>query len=297
MKRSIDRILTTHVGSLPRPGDLLDVVQAKEAGKPIDEKAHAARLREAVAEVVRKQIDLGIDIVDDGEFGKPSFVSYVNERLGGFELDREAPRQIPWAGSREAKSFPEFYGDGHVARRQNHMVCTAPVNYRGMAQLQIDIDNLKAALNGAKPQEAFMPAISPTSAADCQRNGYYKSEEEYLFAIADALREEYEAIVKAGLLLQVDDPHLVTYWIKEPDLTLEQFRKWAQLRVEALNLKHVVDLVLKIRAGAYSFEAANPRHEHEWKVWESAKLPAGKSLIPGVISHSTVLVEHPELVA
>src|SRR5262245_62605218 len=164
MKRSIDRILTTHVGSLPRPGDLLDVVRAKEEGKSIDDKAHAARLREAVAEVVRKQIDLGIDIVDDGEFGKPSFVSYVNERLGGFEVDREAPRQIPWAGSREAKSFPEFYGDGHVARRQNHMVCTAPVTYRGMVQLQIDIDNLKAALNRAKQQEAFMPAISPTSA-------------------------------------------------------------------------------------------------------------------------------------
>ena len=326
MKRSIDRILTTHVGSLPRPADLLDLVRAKEDGKPIDEKAHTARLREAVADVVRKQTDLGIDIVDDGEFGKPSFVSYVNERLGGFEFDREAPRQSPWAGSREAKSFPEFYGDGHVAARQNHMVCTAPVTYRGMAQLKTDIDNLKAALDRAKPQEAFMPATSPTSAADWQRNGYYKTEEEYLFAIADALREEYEAIVKAGLLLQVDDPHLVTYWIKEPDLTLEQFRKWAQLRVEALNhalrnippekvrhhtcyginmgprvhdleLKHIVDLILKIRAGAYSFEAANPRHEHEWKVWEGAKLPAGKSLIPGVISHSTVLVEHPELVA
>ena len=178
MKRSIDRILTTHVGSLPRPADLLDVVQAKEAGKPIDARAHAARLREAVAEVVRKQIDLGIDIVDDGEYGKPSFVSYVNERLGGFEFDREVPRQSPWAGSREAKSFPEFYGDGHVAARQNHMVCTAPVTYRGMAQLQTDIDNLKAALDGAKPQEAFMPAISPTSAADWQRNGYYKTEEE-----------------------------------------------------------------------------------------------------------------------
>jgi len=303
MKRSSDRVLTTHVGSLPRPADLLDVVRAKEEGKPIDEKAHAARLREAVADVVRKQIDLGIDIVDDGEYGKPSFVSYVNERLGGFEFDREVPRQSPWAGSREAKSFPEFYGDGHVAARQNHMVCTAPVTYRGMAQLKTDIDNLKAALDGAKPQEAFMPAISPTSAADWQRNGYYKTEEEYLFAIADALREEYEAIVNAGLLLQVDDPHLVTYWIKEPDLTLEQFRKWAQLRVEALNhalrniapekvrhhtcyginmgprvhdleLKHIVDLILKIRAGAYSFEAANPRHEHEWKVWEGAKLPA-----------------------
>src|SRR6266567_2375245 len=298
MKRSTERILTTHVGSLPRPADLLDVVQAREQGKRVDEKAHAARLRAAVADIVRKQIELGIDIVDDGEFGKPSFVSYVNERLGGFEVDTEMPRPSPWAGSREAKSFPEFYGQGQLAARPNHMVCTAPITYRGMAQLRIDIDNLKAALDGAKPEEAFMPAISPASVADWQRNAYYKS----------------------------DDPHLVTYWIKEPDLTLEQFRKWAQLRVDALNhalrniapekvrhhtcyginmgprvhdleLKHVIDLILNIRAVAYSFEAANPRHEHEWKVWESAKLPAGKSLIPGVISHSTVLVEHPELVA
>jgi 5-methyltetrahydropteroyltriglutamate--homocysteine methyltransferase len=326
MKRSSERILTTHVGSLPRPADLLDMVQARGEGKAVDEKAHAARLRAAVAEIVRKQIDLGIDIIDDGEFGKASFVSYVNERLGGFEIDKEMPRQSPWAGSREARAFPEFYGQGHVAARQNHMVCTAPITYRGMAQLKTDIDNLKAALNGAKPEEAFMPAISPASVADWQRNAYYKTEEEYLFAIADALREEYEAIVNAGLLLQVDDPHLITYWIKEPDLTLDQFRKWAQLRVEALNhalrniapekvrhhtcyginmgprihdleFKHIVDLILKIRAGAYSFEAANPRHEHEWKIWESTKLPPGKSLIPGVISHSTVLVEHPELVA
>jgi 5-methyltetrahydropteroyltriglutamate--homocysteine methyltransferase len=326
MKRSSERILTTHVGSLPRPADLLDVVQAKEQGKPVDAKAHAARLRAAVAEIVRKQIDLGIDIIDDGEFGKPSFVSYVNERLGGFEADKDVPRPSPWAGSREARSFPEFYGQGHVAARQNHMVCTAPITYRGMAQLKTDIDNLKAALNGAKPEEVFMPAISPASVADWQRNAYYKTEEEYLFAIADALREEYEAIVNAGLLLQVDDPHLVTYWIKMPDLTVEEFRKWAQLRVEALNhalrniapekvrhhtcyginmgprihdleFKHIVDLILKIRAGAYSFEAANPRHEHEWKIWEDTKLQAGKSLIPGVISHSTVLVEHPELVA
>jgi 5-methyltetrahydropteroyltriglutamate--homocysteine methyltransferase len=326
MKRSSERILTTHVGSLPRPADLLDMVQARGEGKAVDEKAHAARLRAAVAEIVRKQIDLGIDIIDDGEFGKASFVSYVNERLGGFEIDKEMPRQSPWAGSREARAFPEFYGQGHVAARQNHMVCTGPITYRGMAQLKTDIDNLKAALNGAKPEEAFMPAISPASVADWQRNAYYKTEEEYLFAIADALREEYEAIVNAGLLLQVDDPHLITYWIKEPDLTLDQFRKWAQLRVEALNhalrniapekvrhhtcyginmgprihdleFKHIVDLILKIRAGAYSFEAANPRHEHEWKIWESTKLPAGKSLIPGVISHSTVLVEHPELVA
>jgi 5-methyltetrahydropteroyltriglutamate--homocysteine methyltransferase len=326
MKRSTERILTTHVGSLPRPADLLDLVEAKQQGKPIEERAHAARLRAAVKEIVRKQMELGIDVIDDGEFGKPSFVSYVNERLGGFEIDRQAPRQSPWAGSREAKSFPEFYAQTQAAARPNHMVCTAPVSYRGKAQLQIDIDNLKAALEGTKPQEVFMPAISPSSAADWQRNGYYKTEEEYLFAIADALREEYEGIVNAGFLLQVDDPHLVTYWTKESDLTLEQWRKWAAVRVEALNhalrnippekirhhtcyginmgprvhdleLKDIVDIILKIRAGAYSFEAANPRHEHEWKVWEHAQLPDGKSLIPGVISHSTVLVEHPELVA
>src|ERR1043166_8220443 len=185
MKRSTDRILTTHVGSLPRPADLLAGVQAKEQGKPVVVKEHAARLSGAAAAIVRKQVELGIDVVDDGEYGKPSFVSYVNERLGGFEVDREVPRQSPWAGSREARAFPEFYGEGHVAARQNHMVCTAPITYRGRAQLQVDIDNLKAALAGAAPQEAFMPAISPTSAADWQRNAYYKTEEEYLFAIAD----------------------------------------------------------------------------------------------------------------
>jgi 5-methyltetrahydropteroyltriglutamate--homocysteine methyltransferase len=301
-------------------------VEAREQGKPVDEKAQPARLRGAVGEIVRKQIELGIDIIDDGEFGKPSFVSYVNERLGGFEVDNAVPRRSSWAGSREARSFPEFYAAANVSAAQNRKVCTAPISYRGMSQLQRDIDNFKAALDGAKAEEVFMPAISPTSASDWQRNAYYKTEEEYLFAIADALREEYEAIVKAGFLVQIDDPHLVTYWIKEPDLTLAQCRKWAQVRVEALNhalrnippekirhhtcyginmgprihdleLKDIVDIILKIRAGAYSFEAANPRHEHEWKVWETAKLPEGKVLIPGVISHSTVLVEHPELVA
>jgi 5-methyltetrahydropteroyltriglutamate--homocysteine methyltransferase len=241
MKRSTERIITTHVGSLPRPADLLAAVEARQQGKPVEEKAHAARLRAAVKDIVRRQIELGIDVIDDGEFGKPSFVSYVNERLGGFEIDRQAPRQSPWAGSREAKSFPEFYAQTQAAARPNRMVCSAPVSYRGKAQLQIDIDNLKAALDGMQPAEIFMPAISPTSAADWLRNGYYKTEEEYLFAVADALREEYEAIVNAGFLLQVDDPHLVTYWTKESDLSLEQWRKWAAVRVEALNhaLRHI----------------------------------------------------------
>ena len=326
MNRSIERILTTHVGSLPRPSDLLDEIETEQQDRPTDKDTRAARLRSAVKEVVCTQVEIGIDIIDDGEFGKPSFVSYVNERLGGFEIDRDSPRQNPWAQSREARSFPEFYAASPAAARPNRMICIAPVTYRGMARLQIDIDNLKHAVEGANVLDVFMPAISPASAADWMRNGYYKSDEEYLFAIAEALREEYEAIVRAGFLLQIDDPQLVTYWTKTPELTLEQWRKWAEMRVEALNhalrnipaekirhhtcyginmgprvhdleLKDVVDVILNIRAGAYSFEAANPRHEHEWTVWEQVKLPEGKSLIPGVISHSTVLVEHPELVA
>ncbi|HEY7245996.1 MAG TPA: cobalamin-independent methionine synthase II family protein [Xanthobacteraceae bacterium] len=326
MNRSIERVLTTHVGSLPRPPPILDAIESEQQGRPVDDKAYAARLRSAVKDVVRQQIETGIDIIDDGELGKASFVSYVNERLGGFELDRDSPRQNPWAQSREARSFPEFYAASPGAARPNRMVCTAPVTYRGMARLQIDLDNLTDALSGADVRDVFMPAISPASAADWLRNRYYKTDEEYLFAIAEALREEYEAIARAGFLLQIDDPQLVTYWTKTPDLTLPQWRKWAEMRVEALNhalrnvpaekirhhtcyginmgprvhdleLKDIVDVILNIRAGAYSFEAANPRHEHEWTVWERGKLPGGKSLIPGVISHSTVLVEHPELVA
>jgi 5-methyltetrahydropteroyltriglutamate--homocysteine methyltransferase len=322
MQRSSERILTTHVGSLPRPPDLLAMVQAN--GASIDAPANAARLRAAVNEIVKKQIELGIDVIDDGEFGKPSFVSYVNERLGGFEVD-PSPSPSPWAGSREAVSFPEFYGEAHVASRQHHMVCTAPITYKGEKQLKRDIDNLKAALQGVSPAEVFMPAISPSNVEDWQKNAYYKTQEEFLFAIAEAMREEYRAIVDAGFLVQIDDPRLVTYYMLRPDSTIEQCRRWAEVRVEALNhalrgippekirhhtcyginmgprvhdmeLKDIIDIIVKIRAGAYSFEAANPRHEHEWKVWKDVKLD-GKVLIPGVISHSTVLVEHPELIA
>ena len=328
MKRSSERILTTHVGSLPRPTDLLDMLQAKEAGLPFDGQAHATRLRAAVSEVVRKQVELGIDIIDDGEYGKPSFVTYMNERLGGFEIDNGSGARSHWAGSREALSFPEFYNTPAAlgAPRPDNMVCTAPITYKGHALLKRDIDNLKAALVGASPQEVFMPAISPSNLEDRHRNAYYKTEEEYLFAFAEAMREEYMAIVAAGFLVQIDDPRLVSYYALKPDVTIAQCRQWARLRVEALNhalrdippekirfhtcysinmgprihdmeLKDVVDLILQIRAGAYSFEAANPRHEHEWKVWESVKLPDDKVLIPGVITHSTILVEHPELVA
>lgn len=325
MQHSTKRILTTHAGSLPRPPDLLDMLAAKEQGQPVDEAARAARLPLAVKDIVAKQIEFGIDIVDDGEYSKPSFVTYVNERLGGFELDKDAPRRGPWVGSREELSFPEFYAQIHAGSRQNRMVCTGPISYRGHAQLQRDIANLKAAIGGAKV-EAFMPAISPSNIEEWQRNTYYKTQEEYVVAIAEAMREEYKAIVDAGLLLQIDDPRLVSYYLVQPGASIAECRKWARTRIDVLNhalrgippekirhhtcyginmgprvhdmeVKHLLDLILKINAGAYSFEAANPRHEHEWKIWGNAQLPKDKVLIPGVISHSTVLVEHPELVA
>jgi len=325
MKHSSDRILTTHAGSLPRPPDLLDLVQAGGA-KAFDQAGNAERLRKAVGEIVHKQAELGIDVIDDGEFGKPSFVSYINERLGGYEVDTHAGPRHQWASSREGLSFPEFYAQTQVASRHTHMVCTGPITYKGQTHLKRDIDNLKAALRGVQVEEIFMPAISPSNIEDWQKNAYYKTQEEYVFAIADAMREEYKAIVDAGFLVQIDDPRLVTYYILHPEASIADCRKWAEIRVEALNhalrdispekirfhtcyginmgprvhdmeLKDIVDIILKIRAGAYSFEAANPRHEHEWKVWKDVKLPDGKILIPGVISHSTILVEHPELVA
>jgi 5-methyltetrahydropteroyltriglutamate--homocysteine methyltransferase len=325
MKHSIDRILTTHAGSLPRPADLVALVE-RDGANAFDPPAAAARLGAAVADVVKQQAELGIDVIDDGEYGKPSFVSYINERLGGYEVDTAAAPRNQWASSREGLSFPEFYAQTHAASRHTHMVCTGPITYKGHARLARDIDNLKAALKGVPVEEVFMPAISPSNIEDWQRNAYYKTREDYVFAIAEAMGEEYRAIVEAGLLLQIDDPRLVTYYIIHPEASIADCRKWAEVRIAALNhalrdipeekirfhtcyginmgprihdmeLKDIVDLILKIRAGAYSFEAANPRHEHEWKVWKNVSLPEGKILIPGVISHSTVLVEHPELVA
>jgi len=325
MKHSADRILTTHAGSLPRPPELLDLVKSGDAAA-LEQTGNAQSLRTAVSDIVRRQAALGIDVIDDGEYGKPSFVSYINERLGGYEVDTRAGPRNQWLSSREGRSFPEFYAQTHPASTHTHMVCTGPITYKGHAQLKRDIDNLKAALKGVTVEEVFMPAISPSNIEDWQKNAYYKSQEDYVFAIAEAMREEYRAIVDAGFLVQIDDPRLVTYYIIHPEASIADCRKWAELRIAALNhalrdippekirfhtcyginmgprihdmeLKDIVDLILTIRAGAYSFEAANPRHEHEWKVWKNVKLPDGKILIPGVISHSTILVEHPELVA
>ena len=325
MQHSTKRILTTHAGSLPRPPDLLDMTLARQEGRAVDEAARQQRLPGAVKEIVNKQIELGIDVIDDGEYSKPSFVTYVAERLGGYEVDKNSAPRVPWAGSREALAFPEFYSFSNSGARPDRMICTAPVTYKGMPQLKRDIDNLKSAINGAKV-EAFMPAISPANIEDWMPNAYYNKQEDYLFAVADAMREEYKAITNAGFLVQIDDPRLVSYYLVNPKASIAECRKWAQVRVEALNhalrgipperirhhtcyginmgprvhdmeVKHLIDIILQINAGAYSFEAANPRHEHEWKIWGNAKLPKDKVLIPGVISHSTVLVEHPELVA
>jgi 5-methyltetrahydropteroyltriglutamate--homocysteine methyltransferase len=309
------RILTTHVGSLPRP-DALSEMMAE--GK-VDPQA----VTKAVADVVRQQVEAGIDIVDDGEQSKPGFVAYVSERLAGLEPITEVAPQLT---SRERKSFPEFYAHGHSGTAPPRMATTAPITYSGQKQLQTDIDNLKAALKGANVADVFMPSASPASFERYQENRYYDNDEECLYAIADAMRAEYEGILAAGFMLQVDDPRLAMHYMLNPQKSIEECKKWAESRVEALNyalrdlpaerirhhtcyginmgprihdieMKYIVDIVLKVRATYYSFEAANPRHEHEWKLWEHVKLPKGKAIVPGVITHTSVVVEHPELVA
>ena len=323
---STDRILTTHAGSLPRPDDVVEMVRAQARGDRRDDAADAKRLRSAVAEVVRKQADIGLDIVDDGEFGKPSFVTYVRQRLGGLsEIGGE--RRNPWGGSRDALAFPDFYRkQGSSMGRQPLIGATAPITYIGGAALKTDLENLKAAMQGLDVAAVFVPSISPANIENWHENRYYGTAEEYLTAICDAMHEEYKAIVDAGFYLQIDDPRLVTYYMLQPNASVADCRKWAAQRVDALNYalrdippekvryhtcysinmgprlhdmqaKDIADVILKIRAGAFSFEASNPRHEHEWAVWCEAKIPADTVLIPGVVTHCSVLVEHPELVA
>ncbi len=330
MKHGTDRVLTTHVGSLPRPQALVEAVLAEDRGVAIDREAYEAELRTAVLDVVARQAETGIDVVDDGEFSKRGFSVYANERLSGYEA-RPREKGIPWGGSREALAFPEFYGaaqphgSGSVMRA-DEIVCVGPVLYKGRELLERDLSNLRAAVDACGAEEAFVPAISPVDVVGNQRNEHYASDEEFLEAVAAAMNEEYCAIVDAGFVLQIDDPHLVTHYVKTPGLELDDYRKWAGSQVEAINralegvpedrvryhtcyginmgprvheveLGWVLDIVLGVRAGAYSFEAANPRHEHEWRLWEDTRLPEGKILIPGVITHSSVLVEHPDLVA
>ncbi len=315
MKRSTDRILTTHVGSLVRPPGVVEIMRAKESGQAYDQEALASRVRISVKEVVQKQVEAGVDILSDGEYGKPSFSGYVNERLSGFERRPRDPQESPLLNwGRDRQLFREFYEEYDRATGSASgypVVCTGPIAYQGQRAVQSDIAHFKAALTGVNPEEAFIPAVAPGTIELQRRNVYYPTDEAYLFAIAEAMREEYKAIVDAGFLLQLDDPRVVTqYGMPDPAPSIADYRKFAELRVEAINhalagrphvtdvpLKDIVDIVLRVRAGAYSVEAANPRHEHEWQVWEDVKLPDGKILIPGVVAHTTNLVEHPELIA
>ena len=331
MKRSTDRILTTHVGSLVRPPGVVEIMRAKESGQAYDQEALASRVRISVKEVVQKQVEAGVDILSDGEYGKPSFSGYVNERLSGFERRPRDPQESPLLNwGRDRQLFREFYEEYDRATGSASgypVVCTGPIAYQGQRAVQSDIAHFKAALTGVNPEEAFIPAVAPGTIELQRRNVYYPTDEAYLFAIAEAMREEYKAIVDAGFLLQLDDPRVVTqYGMPDPAASIADYRKFAELRVEAINhaltgipsdrvryhlcwgswhgphvtdvpLKDIVDIVLRVRAGAYSVEAANQRHEHEWQVWEDVKLPDGKILIPGVVAHTTNLVEHPELIA
>jgi len=332
MKRSTDRILTTHVGSLPRPASLFAMMKLKYEGQAVDPAALDAEVKSAVAEIVRKQAEIGLDVISDGEMSKVGFIPYVNERLTGFEPGSGTPQASAWANSRETRAFPEYYdwaskqpgaAGGSGALR---WVCTGPISYKGMDQLQRDAATFRAALEETSVEEAFIPAISPANVAAWESNQFYKSEEEFLFAIGEAMRVEYKAIIDAGFILQIDDPALVAYYLLHPEASIEDCRRWAGLRVEALNhalrglpeekiryhtcysinfgprvhdmeAKNLLDIMLRVRAGAYSFEAANPRHEHEWELWKTVRLPEGTSIIPGVITQSTVLVEHSDLVA
>jgi len=331
MQRSTDRILTTHVGSLVRPPGLVELMRAKENGQAYDQQELAARVRSSVQEVVHKQVETGVDIPSDGEYGKPSFSGYVNERLSGFERRPRDPNESPLLNwGRDRQLFREFYEEYDRATGSASgypVVCTGAITYQGQEAVQSDIATFKAALAGVNPAEAFIPAVAPGTIELQRRNTYYPTDEAYLFAIAEAMRAEYRAIVDAGFVLQLDDPRVVTqYGMPDPAPSIADYRKFAELRVEAINhalagipsdrvryhlcwgswhgphvtdvpLKDIVDIVLRLRADAYTVEAANPRHAHEWQVWENVKLPDGKILIPGVVAHTTNLVEHPELIA
>jgi 5-methyltetrahydropteroyltriglutamate--homocysteine methyltransferase len=327
LQQNTDRVRVTHIGSLPRPRALLDQLKAKFSGGAFDEKTFEAALRSAVVDVVRKQSECGIDVVTDGEFSKPGFFTYIQERLSGFE---PRPNQKMLLFQKEVAAFPEYYAEyfkqammGGTIVPITPVVCTGPIKYRGEAPLARDIENVKAAASaaGVPLNQVFLPATAPSGVGI---NEYYKSDEEYFHALAVELNKEYKAITDAGLLVQVDDPFLADIFV-EPGLDDAGMRRRAELYVEATNtalngipaervrfhtcyginegprlyeasLPEIIGFVLKIDAGSYSFEAANPRHEHEYHLFESVKIPDGKVLCPGVITHASNIVEHPELI-
>jgi 5-methyltetrahydropteroyltriglutamate--homocysteine methyltransferase len=327
-QQNTDRIQTTHIGSLPRPHDVLDLLRAKFAGQPYDQNVLDAAIAKAIKESVRRQVECGIDIVTDGEFSKPGFFTYIQERLEGFEA---RPNQKLMLFQQEIAAFPEYYAQyfkeamvGGTIVPVVPVICVGPVKYRGEQALQKDIDNLQAAATaaGVPHDHVFMPATAPSGVGI---NEYYKTEEEYFHALAAELNKEYKAVVAAGFLIQVDDPFLPDIFF-EPGLTDAQKRRRAEIYVEASNaalngipaervrfhtcyginegprlyeatLADIIEYVLKVNAGSFSFEAANPRHEHEYHLFERVKVPEGKVLCPGVITHASNIVEHPELIA
>jgi 5-methyltetrahydropteroyltriglutamate--homocysteine methyltransferase len=335
MQRSTSRIRTTHTGSLPRPTDMLATLHKLAAGEVIDMAAYEAALTRHVADIVRRQVEAGIDTVSDGECSKPSFQNYVAERLAGFEPRMPAgglpvPTGPIGLDGQDALMFPDFYAgilENNPFKNTIRMaprVCVGPIRYIGHEKLQRDIRNLQAAMAAAGADEGFMPASAPVTAL---QNEYYPSEAEFITAYGEAMREEYQAILAAGLVLQIDFPMLVSRWdTASRTMSLADYRKWAAERIAYLNhalrglpeerirfhtcygvnfgprvsdlgLADIIDLIFTIRTGAYSFEAANPRHEHEWHVLEGIKLPDGKILIPGAVTHSNVMIEHPEAIA
>jgi 5-methyltetrahydropteroyltriglutamate--homocysteine methyltransferase len=324
MKRSTERILTTHTGSLPRPSDLLPLIAAAEAGNVADVERLRSRVRSAVAEVVRKQIDAGVDIVNDGEAGKPSYSTYVKDRLTGFHGEADV---MAIADLADYPEFGERFARQGVLETLKRPACTAPISYKDLDAVNRDIADLKAATAEVKPAEAFMSAASPGVISIFLGNHYYKTHEAYLAALADAMKTEYNAIYQAGLILQVDCPDFAMgRHIQFPDATVAEFRKHLEMHVEALNhalagipedrvrihlcwgnyegphhrdipIRDILDIVFKAHASGLSYEGANPRHEHEWAVFKDIKLPAGKVLIPGVIDSTNNYIEHPELIA
>jgi 5-methyltetrahydropteroyltriglutamate--homocysteine methyltransferase len=324
MKRSTERFLTTHTGSLPRPDDLVRMMFAREEGVPVDRAALAARIRTAVAEIAGKQTEIGLDIINDGELSKPSYATYIKDRLHGFGGESGSLRY------RDLVDYPELakrvFGDPGRSRRKTP-ACDGPISVRDPQAAQTDADNLSAALQRSQAAEGFLSAASPGVISLFFRNTHYPSHEAYLFAIADAMRHEYESVARAGLVLQIDCPDLAMgRHIQFADLSLEEFRRMARLHIEALNhalatippdqlrmhvcwgnyegphhydvpLADIIDIVLEARPSGISFEAANPRHGHEWTVFERVKLPEGKVIIPGVLESKTNYIEHPDLVA
>jgi 5-methyltetrahydropteroyltriglutamate--homocysteine methyltransferase len=335
MKRN--RILTTHAGSLPRSEELKELVFARAEGRPYDGQALSTRLNSEVAEVVRRQVACGVDSVNDGELGKTNFNNYVRERLAGFEtrpyVPGKSPKPLSIAG-RDLLKFPEYFEAGGrgfgafagAGPSRPQVFCVAPLKYVGHAALKDDLENFRAALRGAKVPEAFLSANTPGTIEHWLRNEHYADEEAFVYAIAEAMREEYKAIVDAGFLLQIDDPDLPDGWQMYPGMSVAGYRRYATMRVDALNhalrgipresirlhvcwgsfhgphqhdipLERIIDIIFRVRASAYSIEASNPCHQHEWRVFEDVKLPEGAVLIPGVVGHYSDFIEHPELVA